>query len=131
MKAQLQKFISTAVLGLALCSQTLPAWAGLAITSEVFIHGDSAQGALAGARYSVDGKQFIGCSAESFSNQPTLVECSAGDKNGRFVYCTSIDARMADAVKGMTDSSHIYFTVDRVTRLCTNLEITNESSYLK
>ena len=63
MKAKLQKLIGTAVLGLALFSNSLPAWAGAATRNEVYISPSrtNAQGSLTGARYSADSEQYIGC----------------------------------------------------------------------
>jgi hypothetical protein len=137
MKAKLHKLMATAVLGLALFSNSLPAWAGVATINEVYVSpgGSYAQGSRTGARYSADSEQFIGCFSffDRGSSSPYgAVYCFASDKTGNYTYCASSDARIADAVKGMTDSSHIYFTVSSpTTRICTDLTIDNASIYLR
>jgi hypothetical protein len=134
MKATLHKLIGTAVLGLALCSHSVPAWAGAATRNEVYISPSrtSAQGSLTGARYSADSQQYIGCNAlsPSSSHLYQLVGCSARDKRGRSLICFSTDARIADAVKAMTDSSHIYIRGTN-NGACSDLEVSNESTYLR
>ena len=134
MKAYRRKFIGATILGLALCANSIPARAGLAISKEVYISlsGDSVQGALTGARYSADGVQYLTCSSEGALTAATaFIECEAGDKRGKFFYCLSSDPRFVDAVKGMTDASDLYITKNRISGQCTNIEVTNESAYLK
>jgi hypothetical protein len=136
MKAKLQKLIGTAVLGLALCANNIPAWAGSASSNEVYIDPGilSVQGSLTGARYSADREQYLECDSTSYSSAYTndpFVQCSAKDKSGRYFFCYSPDPRFVDAVKGMTDASHIYVTRNRIRQTCTDLEITNGSIYLK
>ena len=138
MKAKLQKLIGTAVLVLAMFSNSLPVWAGAATRNEVYISagGTSAQGSLTGARYSADNRQHIGCDTyfdrRPNAGPPASAYCFAGDKRGRYTYCFSTDARIVDAVKGMTDSSRLYFQMSStVTRVCTDLTISNESLYLR
>ena len=135
MKAYLQKLISTAVLGLALSSQGLPALAGSVDLSEVEVGTNFAKGTMAGARYSGDSQQYIGC---QFSETNGLdVVCSARDKTGKYVACGSSDVRFVDAVKAMTDYSHISFsavpgtTGDGRTGYCSDIVVTNSSSHLK
>jgi hypothetical protein len=138
MKATLQKLVGMAALGLTLVSNSTPAWAGAATRNEVYISPSrtSAQGSLTGARYSADGGQYIGCDTyfdrRPNAGPPASAYCFAGDKIGRHTNCFSTDPRFVDAVKGMTDSSHLYFRMSStVTRVCTDLEISNESLYLK
>lgn len=129
MKAYLQKLISTAALGLALSSHSLPAWAGSVDLSEVEVGINSGKGTLAGARYSGDSQQYIGC---VFSETNGLsVTCSAKDKTGRSFACWSDDVRYVDAVKAMTDYSHIYFASARPDAICSDIVITNSSSHLR
>jgi hypothetical protein len=133
MKATLQKHISMVLLGVALFLQSLPTWAGLATRNEVYIQGLDAQGSMAGARYSADSTQYISCQIWADQTYPGIlprVYCSAADKVGRYAYCSSTDPRYVDAVKMITDFSHIYFTVRNNTRTCTDLVISNESVYL-
>jgi hypothetical protein len=137
MKAKLHKLVGTAVLGLVLVSQSLPAWAGVAVRKEVYISpsGTDVQGTLTGARYSKDSTQYIGCSTYSFSySNFSTTFCGAADKKGRTFFCTSTDPRLADAVKGMTDSSDLRVTAvfDGLGHyVCTELTVSNESIYLQ
>jgi hypothetical protein len=137
MKAKLHKLTGTAVLGLALVSQSLPTWAGVATRNEVYISasGSYAQGSLTGARYSADSGQSIGCDYYydlEFPGYPPAAYCYATDRRGKHTYCFSRDPRIVDAVKGMTDSSHLYFSVPNlVTRGCTDLTVDNASIYLR
>ena len=131
MKAKLQKRIGTAVLGLALVSHGLPAWAGnVYLNGEVQVRTSDASGTLTGARYSADSKQYIGCSF-SHPSLGLIVDCSARDKTGKSLSCWSNDARFVDAVKAITDSSFIFFTVTPDTGSCGELVVTNNSSFLR
>ena len=132
MKAYLQKLIGTAVLGLALSLNSIPAWAGYVSVFPVTITNKAASGSLTGARYSADSRQSIGCSAYGFLLGDGLpyVLCSAQDETGKFLGCSSRDPRFADAVNAMTDSSHIYFTTSG-TGLCDELTVINDSVYLR
>jgi hypothetical protein len=92
MKAKLQKLIGTAGLGLALVSNSVPAWAGAFNLPQVSVGAGSASGGMAGARYSTDGRQFIGC---RFSDTNGLfVTCLATAKTGKRLFCTSSDPRI-------------------------------------
>jgi hypothetical protein len=136
MKAKVHKLIGTAVLGLALFSQGLPARAGVAVRKEVYISlsGTDVQGSLPGARYSKDAEQYIGCTQYRETTYNTsFVHCHARDNKGRSVLCASRDPRIADAVKGMTDSSDLRITIGRDPlggALCSELTVSNESIYL-
>jgi hypothetical protein len=129
MKAYLQKLIGTAVLGLALCSNSIPAWAGSVTLYEVQVGTTSGYGTMAGARYSTDSQQYIGCTLQR-SGGP-YIRCSARDKTGRSIYCTSTDPRFVDAAKGITDSSFIFFNVAPSTTSCNRLEVDNSSAFLR
>jgi hypothetical protein len=129
MKAKLQRLIGTAVLGLALCSHSLPAWAGSVDLSKVEVGTNFGKGTMAGARYSGDSQQYIGC---SFSETYDLtVNCLARDKTGKSFVCWSNDVRFVDAVKAMTDYSHISFSSAPGTTSCRDIIVTNSSSHLR
>lgn len=135
MKAYAQKLMATAALGLALIAISIPAWAGTVGYPQVsFGYNGStpvnASGTLTGARYSADSQQFISCSVESYYGPNLLILCSARNLLGQYLSCSSTDQRLADAVKAMTDSSFISFTVG-VYNTCTDLEITNASHQLR
>lgn len=131
MKAYLQKLIGTAVLGLALLLNSIPAWAGNASVHEVYITTNTASGTLTGARYSADSRQQIGCDSHiALTSANPLVLCSARDKTSKALSCSSTDPRFANAVKGMTDSSYIYFAVTG-SGLCSDLVVHNSSPYLR
>lgn len=135
MKPKVQKLTAAAVLGLALFSNSIPAWAGYKTTYEVQLglgQGGQisyAQGSMGDARYSADSQQYIGC---SFSNtNGPFVMCSATDKTGKSAFCTSTDSKMAAAVKMITDFSRIYFEVPQGSTSCRFLAVENGSQFLK
>jgi hypothetical protein len=129
MKAYLQQFIGTAVLGLALFAQNIPAWAGEVSLVEVFVGANSASGSMAAARDSSDSLQYIGC---SFSNNGgPFVVCSAKDKAGKSYTCTSTSPALAAAVKAITDFSSIVFGSLDGTASCSGLWVQNFSSHLR
>jgi hypothetical protein len=132
MKAKFHKLISTAVLGLALYSNSPSAWAGTVLRKEVQISvdGNFVAGSLTGARYSADGQQYIGCQTTSYPAQPTNVDCRAQDKTGRYFYCNVADGRLAAALMGMTDSSHLIVVKDAFNQ-CTEIVVTNDSVNLR
>jgi hypothetical protein len=133
MKTKLHQLIGTAMLGLALLSHSLPAWAGAVISDVVYISSNgTVRGSLTGARYGFY-NTYIGCHHYRHAVQNTsFVACQAQDKYGRIALCTSTDQRIIDAVKGMTDSSHLLFRVSSLPQgTCTELTISNESVYLR
>jgi hypothetical protein len=126
--------IHMVILGLVLGSTSIPVWAGAVARKEVSINstGTIVQGSLTGARYSADSQQHLFCYAHSYPNQPTLVVCDAKEKTGRRFYCSaSGNGRLAAALMGMTDSSHLNIIRDRVSLECTDIEVTNESVNLR
>ena len=129
MKANLRKLIGMTVLGLALFSHGIPAWAGQQIPpEEVTVGTDFARGSMVGARYSKDSQQYIAC---DFANGlGPAVSCSAQDKTGKRFYCTSFDPRWATVVKAISDSSHLSFG-GYLGGACTSLVIENHSSRLR
>ena len=128
MKTNFQKLIGTAVLGLAMFSQSLPAWAGLKSTPEVTVAPNYALGSTVGARYSADSKQYIGCSFET-TNGPSVV-CFAQDKTGKSYVCYKNSATWATVAKGITDFSLINFGGDTAGS-CDILIVEDHSSHLK
>jgi hypothetical protein len=131
MKAYLQKFMATAILGLALSSISIPAWAGAESAPEVeigiFNNGFYfASGSMAGARYSSDSQQYIGCYLLGHSD---FITCWARDKTGKSLVCASNDPGWRSMVKAITDFSHIFFTARD--SICDSGGVTNESIYLK
>ena len=130
MKVHLQK-LGTAVLSLALVSHSLPAWAGsvglpeVTTTHPVF----GTLGTMAGARYSTDSIQYIGC-IFSNTNGPSVV-CSATDRNGKSSLCSSYEPQFAAAAKAITDFSYIQFNVAPDGRSCRNLTVENSSENLR
>jgi hypothetical protein len=128
MKAKLQKLIGTAVLGLALVSNSIPAWAGVVSRPQVSVGTSGAEGSMAGARYSADRKQYIGC---QFSNTyGPYVICSATDKNGKSYFCTGYGSHVAAAAKSITDFSFISFGA-ALGASCDDLKVDNSSYLLK
>jgi hypothetical protein len=129
MKTKLQKLIGTAVLGLALDLQSLSAWAGSVALSEVEVESNYARGSMAGARYSSDGRQYIGCSISN-GNGPIVI-CSAMDAGGNAFSCASTDSRWLVAAKAITDSSYIFFGSVSGIPACDYLRVGNSSFLLK
>ena len=127
MKANVRKFIGATVLGLAMFSQSLPAWAGQKYLPEVTVGTGWAMGSMVGARYSGDSKQAISCQFEPLYAR---VSCSAVDKTGKFFYCSRIDANFGNVVKAITDSSVIHFAGDSQ-GTCTSLILENFSRSLR
>lgn len=127
MKATLQKVLGVTVLGLAVFTQSLPAWAGQKYLPEVTVGTGWATGSLVGARYSGDNKQAIGCQFEPLYARVT---CAATDKTGKVFYCTRIDTTFGNVVKAITDSSVLHFAGDSQ-GTCTSLIIENFSRSLK
>lgn len=129
MKAILHKLIGTAVLGLALVSQSLPVWAGFVHTPEVFVGSSAASGSMAGARYSADSQQYIGC---RFSNTfGPYVVCVAKDNTGKSLLCTSNESIYFAAAKAITDFSAVSFSVTPGTTSCSSLWVENYSMRLR
>ena len=129
MKTYVQKLIGVAVLGLTLW-QSLPAWAGYVIQSEVTIATNAAYGSMAGVRYSTDNQQYIGC---NFTHPPLglIVNCSARDKTGKSFTCWSNEAKFVNAAKALTNYSYIYFNTAPGGSSCGDLQVYNSSFYLR
>ncbi len=129
MKTQLHKLIGTAVLSFAVCVQNLPAWAGLVSSFEVSVSPSGAAGSMAGARYSADGQQYIGC---QFNNGSYII-CSARDKNGNSYFCTGIGPHVVAAARSITDFSYLSFGAlgGAPGHTCDDLSVRNSSSLLK
>ena len=129
MKANVRKLIGTAVLGLAMFSNDVPAWAGQKLLTEVTVGASSASGTMLGARYSTDKQQYIGCLLYESRFEETVV-CAAQDKTGKSFNCFSRDPRWVTVVKAITDSSYISVDAD-ANGFCTSLTIENHSSHLR
>jgi hypothetical protein len=130
MKAKLQKLIGTAGLGLALVSNSVPAWAGYVSDSqEVVVGAASASGGMAGVRYSTDGLQHIGCSFSN-TNGPFVI-CSATDETGKSLSCVGTQPRFAVAARAITDFSRIHFSVTPGGIYCAALDVDNFSYHLR
>jgi hypothetical protein len=140
MKTNLKKMLGLAALGLTLLANTVPTWAGSVSTPEVYIgtNGNGipfASGSMVGARYSADGQQYIGCSASfhSILSVP-IMNCFAVKSSKEQLFCSSVAPKHLEAVQAMTDSSYIYFEVDRadpVRPRCVGIAITDSSGLLK
>jgi hypothetical protein len=129
MKAKLHKLLGTAVLGLALVSHSLPAWAGTVNLPQVSVGTSSAAGSMAGVRYSADSTQKIGCSFSN-TNVPSVM-CLATDNTGKSLFCVSHESKYLTAAKAITDSSLINFSVTPGSTSCSYLAVQNYSFYLR
>lgn len=134
MKAKLKDILAMVAICLTLFSHTVPTWAGMVQVPEVSIIFDDflyVTGSMAGARYSKDNNQNIGCTAYTFPSY-SWTACFATDKNGKSVVCGSGAPRLASTVQAMTDSSHIYFSLPNDTGgECGVIMVWNESYLLK
>jgi hypothetical protein len=129
MKTKVQKLISTAVLGLALLSQSLPTWAGSTSLFEVQVGTNYGRGPMTWARYSPDNQQYIGCTLQNSGG--VFVRCFARDTTGRTSFCTSTDVKFANAAKALTDSSIIHFSSNPGSATCVYLSVTDSSTSLR
>jgi hypothetical protein len=134
MKAKLKGILAMIAVCLALVSNTVPTWAGMVLAPEVTIIFDDflyVTGSMAGARYSKDNNQNIGCTAYTFPSY-SWTACFATDKTGKSVVCGNGDPRLASTVQAMTDSSHLYFSLPNGNGgECGTITVWNESYLLK
>lgn len=115
MKTNLNNIFRMVVLGMSLLTMAAPLWAGSVAIKRVSITnsptGRSAIGTMVGARYSTNSPEFIGCQSSNVSAS-TLTVCYAKDTAGQYLFCGSNDAKFAEAVHAMTESSQISFGAD-------------------
>ena len=116
------------MLGLALFSNGIPARAGYVDLPEVYVEPGVGYGSTAGARYSGDNQQYIGC---SLLNNGTFVMCLATDKTGKSAACASTEHGFATAVKAITDFSFLYFDTSVGSSLCHYIHLRNVSLFLR
>jgi hypothetical protein len=129
MKTKFHKLIGTAALGLALVSQSPPAWAGTVYTPQVSVGTSAAGGSMAGARYSAGSTQYIGCTFSNTSGPYVL--CSATDTTGKTLSCIGNQSRHLAAAKTITDFSNIEFGVTSGGAFCSHLAVGNYSFHLR
>lgn len=89
----------------------------------------TASGSFYGARIGA-GNQKIECglSIQNNNSSPSVL-CSAEDKDGRTLSCTTADLGYVMVVQGITSHSLVTFTSSR-TGVCEGLYITNGSRFL-
>lgn len=86
--------------------------AGRAISHEVSVNDSvqTASGAMAGARYSADTTQFIGCTVKiSSPSTPAEASCIAMTKTERTLSCKTTDPAFVQLAQSQTDYAWIYF----------------------
>jgi hypothetical protein len=137
MKVNLKNVLGLAALGMTLLATPVPTWAGrVGNIGGVFLgsnqFGRSASGSTVGVRFSADGIQKIGCIAHTLSSY-SWTTCYATDGAGRSLVCGSGDWKFLEVVRGMTDSSFIYFATGSNSDVgeCTNIRIYHGSDMLK
>lgn len=129
MKAKLHTLIGTTMLGLALFSPAIPVWSGQVSPGQVMVGPAYASGSMAGARYSADTQQYIGC---HFGNASTpFVICEAKNSIGQALLCSSIQPRHVAAAKAITNASRIVVSVAANPAVCDNLYVENFSDFLR
>lgn len=135
MKANLKKHLGLAALGMTLMATTVPTWAGTVSTENVSIASNEnvswASGNLVDARDSADNEQNIGCIAHTLSSY-SWTTCFATDSTNRKLFCGSGDWKFLEVLRGMTDSSRIFFvTGNNGDTACRHIQISNNSDNLK
>jgi hypothetical protein len=136
MKANLKNILGLAALGMTLLATPVPTWAGIVSTDNVLIGSNQfaswARGNLVDARYSGNNPEQIGCKVQTLSSY-SWTTCYAMDSAGRSLTCGSGDWKFLETLRGMTDSSLIYFSTDNNSSAgtCTNITVYNGSDMLK
>jgi hypothetical protein len=136
MRANLKNLLGLAALGMTLLATTVPTWAGRVSSDNVSITNSSsaswASGNLADVRYSADTRQQIGCRAQILKTY-SWTTCYATDSAGRSLTCGSGDWKFLETLRGMTDSSFIYFGINSNSNqgTCSHIRIYNGSDLLK
>jgi hypothetical protein len=97
-------------LAAAACVATSLATAGQSDLEGVQIYKSASynyiEGAMAGARFSRDTSQNIGCSTQAFQGGGQLAECYATDANGVQAWCVTTDPSLV-AVAGRVTSTSV------------------------
>ena len=112
------------------------AWAGQSSYPEVYIDltTSTASGSFVGARDSADIQQYLYCAVKVTSpNGNAYMECDSRDAQGNTLQCISAKPAYVDAVLGLTDYSHVMFTViedAQGVRRCDSLEVETFARYL-
>jgi hypothetical protein len=136
MKTNLKNLLGLAALGMTLMATPVPTWAGRVSSDNVSItntpYGSWASGNLTDVRYSADTKQQIGCRAQILKTY-SWTTCYATDSAGRSLTCGSGDWKFLETLRGMTDSSFIYFGINTNSNqgTCSHIRIYNGSDLLK
>lgn len=95
----------------------------------VSIYTNSAYGSVGAARNSADTVEQIGCQVYQYSSGMSFGACWANDKTGKYVSCNSSDPAMLSMMRSLQGDSAIAFYWDTTTGACSELLITNGSSY--
>ena len=136
MKANLKKILGLAALGMILLTNTVPTWAGRVGHYQVNIGYEAnntfyAAGYMQTARYSADSQQYIGCRVSAYSSGARSARCAAQTNTGVFASCSTSDPKLIERIQKMTNSSSVRFDGNRTTAACSDISISNFSSYLK
>jgi hypothetical protein len=124
MKSHITTVIRATVLSLALLSNV--AWAGSVSTPEVYVNINYAYGSKAGARYSADGNQYIGCT--QYANVTgSVATCSAQDAGGYFFTCSTSDPNMLAVIRSENEFSYWFIDADYSGGTCRSVFIDNIS----
>ena len=136
MKANLKKMLGLTALGMTLLTNTVPTWAGSVYKEQVQItYGTNntftARGVLTTARYSADSRQYIGCRVSAYANGARSATCAAQTSTDATAYCSTSDPKLIEKIQKMTDSSRVFFEVNRTTAACSDISIGNYSFKLR
>jgi hypothetical protein len=127
MKNLLSKMLIAA---LAVVVMTGSGWAGLKISSAVFISTTNsyAYGSMGSARASADANQNIGCDSYNSGGSSLYGYCHAQDSAGLYKQCFWQGASYASTVASAAPGSSIWFYWD-TNGNCTFIEVSNGSQY--
>jgi hypothetical protein len=112
---------------LALLSSTL-AWAGARFTPEVVLGPTFAYGSVAGARYSSDALQYIGCIQVHDSFSGFFAACYAADRFGGLFSCFTVNPNKQAVIQSISEFSilNIFSTAGE----CTYISVDNNSFWI-
>jgi hypothetical protein len=123
------RFFSVAIT-LSVVAASSVALAGLnASTGSVYVLANTyASGPVAGARYSSDSAEYIGCEVSTAPGGTPWLWCFANNSSGTYLGCTSQDVALVATARAVNETSEIAFDASNGT--CTYLWVTNASYFM-
>jgi hypothetical protein len=117
------------------CLATSVALAGRRANGNVIIFTFDAEGSVAGARYSSNSNESIGCIVTSGTVVGSLgARCWAEDSTGRGLDCVTNDPDIIATARSINPTSYVSFSIPQKPNnggaQCTRLAVTQSSEYL-